>query len=124
MWVDVHLTIFDFGGVGLDVVGPDVEGIPTGKFESGVVPVAGQNPLVDGAFREGKAHVRAAVVDGVDLAVVVEQDDDWLSAETTCRPSSRSDSISVWFVAIRAHTICITGGRCKCSLNRIFVTER
>jgi hypothetical protein len=42
-----------------------------------VVPVAGQQAVLDGPLREreGKAHVGTAVVDGVDPGLVVEQVD-------------------------------------------------
>ena len=33
------------------------------------MPVAGQDAIVDGAFIQGETHVRAAVIDGVHLAV-------------------------------------------------------
>jgi hypothetical protein len=39
------------------------------------MPVAGQHALVDGPADQRKAHVGTAVVDGVDLSLVVEQRD-------------------------------------------------
>ena len=38
-----------------------------------MMPVAGQDAIVDGAFVQGETHMRAAVIDGVHLAVVLEK---------------------------------------------------
>ena len=38
-----------------------------------MMPVAGQDAIVDGAFVQGETHMRAAVIDGVYLAVVPEK---------------------------------------------------
>jgi hypothetical protein len=46
-----------------------------GEIEPGVMPVAGEDPLADRSAVEGKAHVRAAVVDGMYLLAVREQAD-------------------------------------------------
>jgi hypothetical protein len=58
-----------------DIVGPWVEGSATGQVEAGVVPVAGQDAVLDAASIERKAHVRAAVVHSVDALAVAEEDD-------------------------------------------------
>src|SRR5439155_10015152 len=52
---------------------PLVERPSRGEVEAGVVPVAGENPVLERPAVERKAHVRAAVVDGEDGAVVGEQ---------------------------------------------------
>jgi hypothetical protein len=57
------------------LVGPDVEGVPLLEFEAGVVPVTGEDAVLDGAPGEREPHVWTAVVDGVHLAVVVEEGD-------------------------------------------------
>jgi hypothetical protein len=38
-----------------------------------MMPVAGQDAIVDGTFVQGETHMRAAVIDGVHLAVVLEK---------------------------------------------------
>jgi hypothetical protein len=62
-------------GERLHVVGPRVERVSLLEFEARVVPVAGQHAVLDGPPRQREPHVRTAVVDGVHLAVVVEEGD-------------------------------------------------
>ena len=73
-WVrlDVHLAVADLDGVGLHVVGERIEGVPAGQFEPRVMPVAGEHTVVHRPFREGKTHVRTAVVHRVKLVFVEE----------------------------------------------------
>ncbi len=40
-----------------------------------MVPVAGEDAVLHGAAMQGKTHVRAAVVDGMQLPMVVEDHD-------------------------------------------------
>src|SRR5713101_1746312 len=47
-----------------------LEGTACREVEAGVVPVAGKDPVADGAAIKRKAHVRAAVVDRVHLLTV------------------------------------------------------
>ena len=55
------------------LVGELVEGAARRQVEARVMPVAGQDPVADGAPMERKAHVRAAVVDCIHLVAVGEQ---------------------------------------------------
>ncbi len=59
----------------MNVVGEEVEGVALLQLEASVVPVAGQNAVLDGPPSKRKAHVWTAVVDGVDLALVMEERD-------------------------------------------------
>ena len=57
------------------VIGPKIKGAAAFEVEAGVVPMTGQDAVVDAAALEREAHVRAAIVDGKDTAVVVENKD-------------------------------------------------
>lgn len=72
---EVDVAAVDAGVVGGDVVGEEVEGAATAEVEAGMVPVAGEEAIVDGAFVEGEAEVGAAVVDGMDAVMVPEEGD-------------------------------------------------
>src|SRR5690606_14644704 len=52
------------------VVGEKIKGAAGAEVEAGVMPVTGENTVVDAASIQGEAHVRTAVVHGVDLALV------------------------------------------------------
>ena len=59
--------------VAAHVVGEGVEGAARTELEAGVMPVADDDAVADGAARQRKAHVGATVVDGVDAALVGDQ---------------------------------------------------
>ena len=65
----------DLDRVRADVVGPRVEGAAGTQVEAGVVPVARDEPALDGAAVQREPHVRAAVVEGVRVAVAPEHAD-------------------------------------------------
>ena len=65
----------DLDGVGADVVGPWVEGSAGTQVEARVVPVARDEPALDGTAVQWEPHVRAAVVEGVRVAVAPEHAD-------------------------------------------------
>ena len=71
--VHPHLAVASLRGEGADVVGPEVEGAAGGQVEAGVVPVTGQDAVLEGAPVQGEAHVGAAVVDGMDLIAPGEE---------------------------------------------------
>ena len=64
--IDVDDAILDDRGVGLDVVGPGIERAAALQIEAGVMPMAGEDAVGDAPLVQREAHVRAAVVDGVD----------------------------------------------------------
>jgi len=63
------------------IVGPEIEGRTTTQIETGVMPMAGEDAVLDVAAVEGKAHVRAAVV---------ERDDVVANGDDKDRPSGRA----------------------------------
>jgi hypothetical protein len=64
-----------FDGEAANIVGELVEGSAAFEVEAGVMPVAGEDAVFDRAAIQGKAHVGAAVVYGVDFVIVGEQGD-------------------------------------------------
>ena len=61
---------------GRRVVRPEIESAAAFEVEAGVVPMTGQDPVLDAAPVEREAHVRATVVEGVDAPAVID-DEDW-----------------------------------------------
>ena len=57
------------------VVRPEVEGAATFEIEASVVPVTGQDAVLDAAALEREAHVRAPIVEGEDAPSVVDDED-------------------------------------------------
>jgi hypothetical protein len=57
------------------VVRPQVEGAAAFEIEAGVVPMTGQDTVLDAAALEREAHVRATIVEGEDAPVVVDDED-------------------------------------------------
>ena len=73
--VDVDVAVACFDAEGGHVVGEGVEGAAAGEVELGVVPVAGEDAVADGAAAQGEAHVGAAIVEGVEAALIVDDED-------------------------------------------------
>ena len=61
---DLQVTHFD--GTGRHIVGPQIEGAAAREIEAGVVPVAGQDAILNAAAVERKTHVRTAIVERKD----------------------------------------------------------
>ena len=57
------------------VVGPQIESAATFEVKAGVMPMTGQNAVLDAATLEWKAHVRATVVEREDATAVVHDED-------------------------------------------------
>ena len=55
------------------VVGPQVEGAAGRHVEARVMPVAGEDAVVDAAAIQGEAHVGAAVIQGVNAVAVADE---------------------------------------------------
>ena len=70
-----HLHVTHFDGTGRHVVGPQIEGAAACKIEAGVVPVAGQDTVLDAAAVERKPHVRTAIVKRENAPAVVNDED-------------------------------------------------
>src|SRR5262249_38696292 len=57
------------------IVRPQVEGAAAFEVEAGVVPVTGQDSVLDTAALEREAHMRATIVEGKDALAVVDDED-------------------------------------------------
>jgi len=84
-------AVTDFGGAARHVVCPQIEGAATREIEGGVVPVTGQGAVLDAAAIQGKAHMRAAIVEREDMTFVV--DDEYSVDAARARPAAPSPSI-------------------------------
>jgi hypothetical protein len=62
------------------VVRPQVEGAAAFEIEAGVVPMTGQDAVLDAAALEREAHVRATIVEGKDVPAVVDDEDRTMGA--------------------------------------------
>ncbi|MEZ4635997.1 MAG: hypothetical protein R2856_13710 [Caldilineaceae bacterium] len=71
--IHVDVAVAHGHGIGGDVVGPEIEGAAGTQIEAGVVPMTGEDAVVDTAPIQREAHVRAAVVHGVNVALVDEE---------------------------------------------------
>ena len=67
------LAVYNVDREAAHIVGPEVERTTTGKVEAGMMPVTGENTIVDGTFIQGEAHMRATVINGVHLTAVREE---------------------------------------------------
>ncbi|MCL2393841.1 MAG: hypothetical protein FWC87_04050 [Acidimicrobiaceae bacterium] len=57
----------NFYGIGRNIVGERIQRSTRDEVEAGMVPVAGEQTLLDGAAMKGKTQVGAAIFDGVRL---------------------------------------------------------
>ena len=57
------------------VVRPQIEGAAAFEVKAGVVPVAGEDAVLDAAPVEREAHVRAPIVERKDAPVVMDDED-------------------------------------------------
>ena len=73
--VHEHIAIAGLDAEGGHVVGERVERAAAGKVELRVVPVAGQDAVAYGPTAQWEAHVGTAVVEGVQPALVVDDED-------------------------------------------------
>src|SRR5262245_64953087 len=94
-------AVTDFGGAARHVVCPQIEGAATREIEAGVVPVTGQGAVLDAAAIQGKAHMRAAIVEREDTTFVVDNE------YRTVRPVHDQPPLRLQLLeAARAHEIC------------------
>ncbi len=70
-----HVGVTHLGGTGRRVVRPQIESAAACEIEASVVPVAGQNAVLDASAVEGKAHMRTAIVKSKDTPAVVNDED-------------------------------------------------
>ena len=67
-----NFAIAQFDREGRNVVGPQVKSAAAFEIEAGVMPMAGQDTVLDGAAIEWEAHVRASIVEGKTSAAVID----------------------------------------------------
>jgi len=95
-----NLRVAHFDGTGRHVVGPQIEGAAARKVKAGVVPVAGQDTVLDAPAVERKAHVRTAIVERENALTGVDDED------RTMWPTDDELSRRLqFFEAARAHEI-------------------
>jgi hypothetical protein len=88
------------------VVRPQVERAAAFKVEAGVVPVTGQDAVLDAAAIEREAHMRAPIVEGEDAIAVPDDENLTVTAahdEPTLRLQLRQASRRREFFVPRAH---------------------
>src|SRR5262249_3094059 len=62
------------------VVRPQVEGAAAFEIEAGVVPMTGQDAVLDAPALQREAHVWATIVEGEDASAVVDDEDRTMAA--------------------------------------------
>ena len=62
------------------VVRPQIEGAAAFEVEAGVVPMTGQDPVLDAAAVEREAHVRAPIVERKDPPAIIDDEDRTMGA--------------------------------------------
>src|SRR5262249_20164799 len=67
-------TIAQFDREDRYVIRPQIEGAAAFEIEAGVVPMAGQDAILDAAPLEREAHVRATIVEGENVPAVVDDE--------------------------------------------------
>jgi hypothetical protein len=68
-------AVGDVDGIAADVICEGIESTATGEIEPGVVPVAGQDAILDASPVQRKTHVGTPVVHREQLSVVVKHRD-------------------------------------------------
>jgi hypothetical protein len=97
-----YFQVAHFDGTGRRVVGPQIEGAAAGEIEAGVVPVAGQDAILDAAAVERKPHVWTAIVEREDAPAVVNYED-----RTTMRAAHDEPPLGLQLLkAARADEAC------------------
>src|SRR5262249_7318983 len=82
-----HVTVDNAHYAQGHVVGPQVEGRPAAQVETGMMPVAGENAVLDAAAVERKTHMRAAVVER-DYVLAIGHDKHRPAGSTDHNPAS------------------------------------
>ena len=103
------LAIANLDRTSWGVVGPQVEGAAAFEIETGVMPVTGDDPVLDAASVERETHMRASVIEREDATSVVD-DQNRAVAAVNDDPALRlqfikaacDDKFRVWRVHRRA----------------------
>ena len=78
--LDPDLAVAHLDRAGRYVVGPQIEGAAARQIEARVMPMTGQDAVLDAAAIERKAHMRAAIVEGEDAPALVDDQDRAMTA--------------------------------------------
>jgi len=70
-----HFAIAQFDREDRYVVRPQIEGAAAFEIEAGVVPMTGQDAILDAAALKREAHVRTPIIEGEDAPVVIDDKD-------------------------------------------------
>jgi hypothetical protein len=100
-----------------DVVCPKVKGAAAFEIEAGVVPMTGQDPVLDAAALQREAHVRATIVDGEDAPAIVDHKDRTMGAVQNEPPlclellkAAREHEFHGWYVHQHTCRGCLFAG--------------
>ena len=78
--LDPDLAVTHLNRAGRDIIGPEIEGAAARQIEARVMPMAGEDAVLDAAAIERKAHMRAAVVEREDAFRVINHQDRGMAA--------------------------------------------
>ena len=78
--LDPDLATTQLDRAGRNVVGPQIEGAAARQIEARVMPMTSEDAILDAAAIEGKAHMRAAIVQGEDAFPVINHQDRRMAA--------------------------------------------
>ena len=78
--LDPDLAVTHLDRTGRNVIGPEIERAAARQIEAGVMPMTGEDAVLDAAAIERKAHMRAAVVEREDASPVVDHQDRGMAA--------------------------------------------
>ena len=73
--LDPDLAIPQFDRKDRYVVCPKIKSAAAFEIEAGMVPMTGQDAVLDAAALQWEAHVRAPIVEGEDAPAVVDDED-------------------------------------------------
>jgi hypothetical protein len=87
LWTHPHDAVAYLDCRRRNVVGPKVKGAATGQVKAGMMPMAGQDAVFDRASMERKSKMRATVIEGEHLPVII--DDEQPTASTANNDHTR-----------------------------------
>ena len=73
--IDEDISIANLNWKTVDVIRPEIERSAAGKVEARMVPMAAQNAVFDRTAVKREAHMRAAVIQGINLVSVQKEHD-------------------------------------------------
>ena len=97
-----ELSVTHLDREGRRVVRPEIESAAAFEVEAGVVPMTGQDSVLDAAPVEWEAHVRATVIEGDDAPAVTDNED-WAMGAMHDDPALRLQLVEGPCKRSRAH---------------------